>query len=85
MIAAGELLGWLFVQPATLPPHMRLWMLLPLVACVALVYRATRARDLRGLVRPTALTFVNILVGMVVIAVAFYAVHMAAIRMWGRD
>jgi uncharacterized membrane protein YdcZ (DUF606 family) len=69
--------GWLFVEPLRLPPGARLWMLLPLVACVALVYRVTRARDVRHMLRPTVVTFVNIVVGMVAIAIAFYLVHVA--------
>ena len=72
----GELLGWLFVNPLKLPPGARLWMLLPLVACVALVYRVTRARDVRHLPKPTIVTFLNIVVGMVLIAVGFYLVHL---------
>ncbi len=68
-------LGWLFVSPLKLPAGARLWMMLPLVACVALVYRATRARDVRRMPRATVLTFVNIVVGMALIAVAFYLVH----------
>lgn len=82
MIATDLLVAWLFVQPATLPPHARLWMLLPLVACVAVVYRATRARDLHGLIRPTIFAFISIIVGMVLIAAGFYVVHMAAIRLF---
>jgi uncharacterized membrane protein YbjE (DUF340 family) len=73
-------LGLLFLHPLKLPVGARLWMLLPLVLCVALVYRATRARDAQQLFKPTLLTFVNIIVGMAAIAVAFYFVHHAAIR-----
>jgi hypothetical protein len=69
-------LGWLFLNPLKLPAGARLWMLLPLVACVAVVYRVTRARDLSRMPRATAITFLNIVVGMALIAVAFYLVHL---------
>ncbi len=72
------LLALLFVHPLELPTGARLWMLLPLVACVAVVYRATRARTARELPRATLVTFVQIVVGMVAIAAAFYAAHMLA-------
>lgn len=75
MSAAVLLLGWLFVNPLPLPAAARLWMLLPLVACVATVYRATRARSVRELPRATLVTFVQIVVGMTLIAAAFYLVH----------
>lgn len=71
-----------FLEPMKLPPGARLWMVLPLVLCVAVVYRATRARDARQLPLATLLTFAQILLGMAAIAVAFYAVHFAAIRLF---
>lgn len=73
-------LGWLFINPLHLPSRAFLWTLLPLVACVATVYRATRARDARDLPRATLITFVNIVVGMALIAAAFYALHMGEKR-----
>lgn len=73
-------LGWLFVHPLNLPYGARLWMMLPLVACVALVYRATRARQVREMPRATAITFAYTVVGMALIAVAFYVVHVAVRR-----
>ncbi len=80
-LATLSTLAWLFINPLTLPAGMRLWMLLPLVACVAAVYRATRARSTAGMLRQTTLTFVNIILGMVLIAAAFYAAHLA-VRYW---
>jgi hypothetical protein len=76
-LAAATLLAWIpFVHPMPIPNSARLWMLFPLVACVAAVYRATRARDTHGMVRPTIVTFFNIVVGMALIAAVFYALHM---------
>jgi len=74
------LLGWLFIHPLGLPDGARFWMMLPLVACVAAVYRATRARTAREMPRATLITFVNIVVGMVLIALAFYVAHIAVRR-----
>ena len=69
-----------FLNPITLPPGGRLWMFLPLALCVALVYRATRARTVRELPRPTIINFIQIVVGMILIAVGFYVLH--AIVLW---
>lgn len=63
-------------------PFNRLWMFPPLVLCVALVYRATRARRVEELLLPTLRTFFNIMLGMVALAVAFYFIHMAAVRLF---
>jgi len=79
-LSASLLLAWLFINPAKLPDGLFLWMLLPLVACVATVYRATRARTVQELPRATLFTFVNIVVGMVAIAAAFYGLHKLVIR-----
>ena len=76
----ATLLSWIpFLHPIRLPAGSRLWMLLPLVLCIAAVYRATRARSLRRMPRATLITSVNITVGMVAIAVAFYLVHHAVL------
>ena len=80
-LATSPTLGWVFVNPLKLPAGARLWMLLPLVACVAVVYRATRARRLRDMPRSTVFTFLNIVVGMALIAIAFCLAHAAA-RRW---
>lgn len=75
------LLGWLFVHPVPLPDHWRLRMLLPLLACVAAVYRATRARRAAEMPKSTVVTFVNILLGMAALALAFYGAHWLVLRM----
>ena len=77
---AATLVGWVpFLHPVKLPDGARMWMLLPLVLCIAAVYRATRARNLGRMPRATLITFVNITVGMAAIAVAFYLVHHAVL------
>ena len=71
----------IFVNPLPFPAWARLWMLLPLVACVAAVYRATRSRNVGEMPRATVFTFINIVVGMGLIAVAFYVVT-EVVRRW---
>jgi len=76
------LLAWLpFVHPLKLPPGTRLWMFLPLAACIAVVYRATRARQARELPRAAVRTFVHIVVGMCALAVAAYVLYEAVLRL----
>lgn len=82
MIAAPEiLLAWIpFIHPLPLPDGAKLWMFLPLAACVAVVYRATRARTARELPRATVKTFINIVVGMCLIAIVAYVIHEGVLR-----
>ncbi|MFO0837577.1 MAG: hypothetical protein U1D55_03560 [Phycisphaerae bacterium] len=70
----------LFINPLKLPDGARLFMFFPLALCVALVYRATREHDLSRLFRRSVITFVNIVVGMILIAVAAYGIHEAVLR-----
>ena len=74
--ALGALPAWIpFVNPIALPASVRLWMFLPLALCIAVVYRATRARTPRDLIRPTLITFVQIVLGMTLIAIGFFVLH----------
>ena len=73
-------LAWLLVNPVALPDQARLWLMLPLVACVAVVYRATRVRTPAEMPKATVLTFVNIVLGMGAIAAVFYGAHLVARR-----
>ena len=76
-----DLLAWLpLLHPIELPTSARLWMFPPLALCIALVYRATRARSEDQLLRGSFVTFVNIVVGMWLIAIGAYAVH--ALALW---
>lgn len=80
----AAVLAWVpFVHPLKLPDGARLWMFLPLAACVAVVYRATRAHTARDLPRATLKTFLNIVVGMCLIAIAAYAIHEGVLRFSG--
>lgn len=84
MIANFLLAMWIpFIHPInSIPPSARLWMFFPLAAAVATVYRATRAASVADLPARTVRTFINIVIGMWLIALGAYAVHMAAIRIW---
>lgn len=78
----ADLLAWApFVNPITLPTSARLWMFPPLALFIAMVYRASRARSTDGMLRGTLITFANIVVGMWLIAIGVYVVHMLALRL----
>lgn len=78
---AALLLGQLFLTPLDVPNWLRLWLFLPLTLCVAVVYRATRARTAADLPLATLITFANIVLGMVAIALAAYGIHQFALWM----
>lgn len=84
MMLGGDtpLLAWLFVQPLSMPAALRFWMIVPLLACVAVVYRATRVMNVSGLKRRTLTNFLSVLVGMFLIAVGFFAAHQLAMRLF---
>ncbi len=67
------------LHPWKLPAYGRLWTFFPLALCVALVYRATRQRDLTHLPRRTFFTFVNICAGMIAIALVAFGIHEAVL------
>ena len=75
-----EALGLLFLHPLKLPAGARLWMFLPLAMCIAVVSRGTRARTARELPRAAVITFIHIVIGMVLIALAAYALHALVLR-----
>lgn len=76
--------GWLlFVHPLGIPAGTRLWFFLPLALCVALVYRVVRGIDGEPFVRRTAVTFANIVVGMVAIALSAWVLHEVVLRLGG--
>lgn len=79
--AVDALLAWTpFVNPLKLPDGTRLWLVLPLLLCVAAVYRVTRARTAAELPLPILTTFFNILIGMVLIAAGAYIAHEIVLR-----
>ena len=70
----------LHAWPWAIPNLMKLGLFFPLVAAVAVVYRATRVRKLRDMPWDTVVTFFNIVVGMALIAIGFYAAYEIVIR-----
>lgn len=77
----GMLLAFVpFVNPVPFPSGARLWMFLPLAFCVSLVYRATRATQVEGLLGATIRTFIYVVLSMVAIAVGLYVISELAIR-----
>lgn len=80
LLAFALTLAQVFIKPIKLFPGGRLWMFLPLALCVALVYRATRSRTVDELPKSTAHTFVNIVLGMALVAVGFYVLHEVVLR-----
>lgn len=77
---SSAVMAMLFVRPVELPPWMRLWMFLPLALCIAVVYRATRAHSAAELPRTAVVTFLNIVLGMIAIAITAYALHEFVLR-----
>lgn len=74
-------LAWIpFVHPIDLPDASRLWLFIPLAAIIAVVYRATRAKNASELALPVLRTFVSIVLGMVGLALGAYVLHQIALR-----
>ena len=76
------LLATLFLEPLNLPPKARLWLFFPLVLCIAVVYRASRARTAAELPWPVLRIFFNTSAAMVALAAGFFILHQIVIR-WG--
>lgn len=79
-LAALATLAVLFIHPIKLPPGARLWMVLPLVLSIAIIYRATRARRASEMPWPTLVNFFTIVLSMCLIAAGFYALHWLVIQ-----
>ncbi|NLW86074.1 MAG: hypothetical protein GXY38_04305 [Planctomycetes bacterium] len=64
----------LLKYPMTLPPYGQLWLLLPLLAAVAVVYKTVRAEDVRRIWLESLLLFAYMLGGLVVLGAILWAV-----------
>lgn len=73
-------LPFLHAWPAAFSGRAQLLMFLPLALCIALVYRATRARRAADLPRGVVITFFNIVIGMAAIAIGMHLVYEFVIR-----
>jgi hypothetical protein len=65
----------LFHHPVTLPVSVVPWLVVPLCAAVAAVYKTIRVKNLRELPRQLALLMVYIVVGLAMLGAALYLIQ----------
>lgn len=65
----------LFLYPVQLPSQYALWLLIPLCAGVALVYKAVRTNDVRRLWIDVALLLGYMIAGLTALAVVLYLIQ----------
>jgi hypothetical protein len=65
----------LFVNPLILPFNSTLWLLLPLCASVAIVYKAIRVDSLRRLPLQAGVLIVYMLGGLFTLGASLWAIH----------
>jgi hypothetical protein len=65
----------LFVNPLILPFSTTLWLLLPLCASVAIVYKAIRVDSLRRLPLQAGVLIVYMLGGLFALGASLWAIH----------
>ncbi len=68
------MIATLFVNPTTIPSSQAILWLLPLTFGVALIYRTIRCDDIRLVWKEALSLFVKILIGMALLAAAFWGV-----------
>ncbi|MFP4355161.1 MAG: hypothetical protein ACLFUJ_08535 [Phycisphaerae bacterium] len=66
------MLAKLFYYPITLPYYGQIWMLLPLLVAVAVVYKAARSRHIRDVPKETAITLAYMFVGLLALSVVLW-------------
>lgn len=64
----------LFYYPMNLPSNLVLWLVLPLCASVAIVYKAIRVHEVSRLPREAAALFLYIVFGLAVLGGALYLI-----------
>ena len=64
-----------FYDPMTLRFHSQIWLLLPLCASVAIIYKTVRTRDLRRLPREVVAAFAYMVVGLAILAAALWGLQ----------
>lgn len=65
----------LFVHPMTIETSKVLYLMLPLLAAVALVYKAIRVQDIRRLPREVLVLMVYMIFGVVALGVGLWLVQ----------
>ena len=68
----------LFSYPIQWPSGLLLWLVLPLCASVAIVYKTVRTRSLRRLPLQVVAVFAYMVVGMAVLAVVLWLIQQYA-------
>ena len=69
------MMGTLFVNPVVIPVNYRLWLLLPLCAAVATVYKAIRVDDIRRLPIEILSLVAYMVAGLVALGGALWGIH----------
>ena len=69
------MIGQLFVNPQILPFSMILWLLLPLCASVAVIYKTIRVRDLRQLPAQAGTLIIFMLGGLFALGAGLWIIH----------
>ena len=69
------MIGQLFVNPQILPFDMIPWLLLPLCASVAVVYKTIRVRNLRQLPAQAGILILFMLGGLFALGAGLWAIH----------
>lgn len=65
----------IFTHPITLPAAAQLWLMLPLCAAVAVVYKAVRVRQVRRLHIDVLALMLYMVLGLAALGAALWAVH----------
>jgi len=65
----------LFTYPMRLSFQASLWLVLPLCASVSIVYKTVRTEDLRRLPLEVAGLFAYMMIGLVALGAALWAIH----------
>ena len=65
----------LFTHPVQWPSGLLLWLVLPLCAAVAIVYKTVRVRNLRRLPLQVVAVLAYMVVGMAVLAVVLWLIQ----------
>ncbi|MCP4375436.1 MAG: hypothetical protein GY794_04590 [bacterium] len=69
------MIAQLFVNPQTIPFDMILWLLLPLCAAVAIIYKTIRISDLRQLPKQAGILIIFMLAGLVALGAGLWVIH----------
>jgi hypothetical protein len=65
-------LATLFVHPIVVPWDLQLWLLLPLLAAVAIIYKAVRTHHVRRLGIEAGFTFLYMVGGILALSVVLW-------------